>query len=106
MTSFDREFTSVSPTRQYVVVASKSDGSGFYFRSFTLPETTTIMTIDGSPRNMGNNAAFAHAYYDVSTKCAERIEMCIPLENFFDFQNVDQLAAERERKLLEDLHLA
>lgn len=64
----------ISPTRRYVAQCYKSNFDGYYFRSFTLPDT------------WDNNATWALYYYMNELDFVGCVEVVFPLEDYSDIK--------------------
>jgi hypothetical protein len=71
----------VSPSRRYVAICNKSDFSGHYFRSFTLPASVEA-----------NNSDIAAHYFLNFMNYSACIERCVTEEDFNNVQEETSMA--------------
>ena len=81
----------VSPSRRYVAICNKSEFSGHYFRSLTLPETISGEAVE-------NNSDIAAHYFLNFMNYGTCIERCVTEE---DFKNVQEETSMAEEALAE-----
>lgn len=78
---------SVSPSRRYVAMCSKSHFEGYYFRSFTLPEQDP-WAAPGQDIPLENTSAMASWYFLNRVDSVACIEGCMTEEDFKNVQEV------------------
>ena len=78
---------SVSPSRRYVAMCSKSNFTGYYFRSFTLPEQDP-WAAPGQDIPIENTSMVASWFFLNRLDSVACIDGCMPEE---DFKNVKEV---------------
>lgn len=78
----DKACKASSPTRRYVAVCNKGDFTGFYFRSFTLPEEYRTFIWGEGTRKLENNCSAAAWYFLNVLNFVACIEGCITEEDY------------------------
>jgi hypothetical protein len=78
---------SVSPSRRYVAMCSKSNFSGYYFKSFTLPEQDP-WAMAGQDAALENTSSVASWYFMNRLDPVACIEGCLTEE---DFKTVEEV---------------
>jgi len=92
---------SVSPSRTYVAMCSKSDFSGYYFRKFSLPMYLPAFEGDTSTRLENNDSDTAAWYFLNRLDFSACIDGCIAWEDFQKVEDQDELNA-KHRSQSED----
>lgn len=78
---------SVSPSRTYVAMCSRSNFDGYYFRRFALPEyrpETRLYDIAITSESLENNSDVAAWYFLNHLNFSACIDGCIAAEDFAD----------------------
>jgi hypothetical protein len=72
---------SVSPSRRYVAMCSKSNFDGYYFKSFTLPEQDP-WAMAGQDAPLENTSSVASWYFLNRLDAVACIDGCVAEEDF------------------------
>lgn len=97
----DNKIFASSPSRTYVAICNRPHFDGYYFRKFVLPKYGTVSGYkdendewaEGSftPVIYENSASYASWYFLNFLNFEACIEGCIPIEQYLDLKDQDQL---------------
>lgn len=107
---YDRVVKTPSPSRTYVVLASKGDFSGYYFRKFTLPQGVVegVQFSDGTYAEgsythvLRNTHEVAAWYYLNHLNLTGMLDLTITWEDFSaPMKDQDHIVAQRAQEYLD-----